>query len=144
MLLAGMMTLTAVPVVSAGITAQAIDETMPAAFDSEPNRTYSKPCKPRFENVPAPLLALVPEEDVTNWKNFNDVLRVETPETLIEYTNTYSFIMTFGLTEDVVRPVMVPALLSALMPVSVPATVPPSTWTVPSVALMAVAPWTVP
>ena len=110
MLMAGMMTLAAVPAVSAGITVQAMDETMPAAFESEPNRAYSRPCKPRFDNIPAPLLALVPEEEFTNWKNFNEVLRVETPETLVEYTNIYSFIMTFGLTEDVVRPVMEQAI----------------------------------
>ncbi|MBR3628989.1 MAG: C39 family peptidase [Oscillospiraceae bacterium] len=106
MLMTGIMTLAAVPAGLPAVRVQAKDETMPAAFVSEPNRAYSKPCRTVFESVPAPLLALVPEEDATRWMQFNDTMHAETPETLIEYTNIYSFIMSFGLSDEEVRTVM--------------------------------------
>ena len=70
MLMTGIMTLAAVPAGLPAVRVQAKDETMPAAFVSEPNRAYSKPCRTVFESVPAPLLALVPEEDATRWMQF--------------------------------------------------------------------------
>lgn len=114
LLLAGMMTLTALPFVMPAqemtITAQAMDESMPAPFDSEADRAFSRPCDPRFDTIPDELLAFVPEEDVSAWKTFNEELRTETAGTLMEYPNIYSFIKVFALEPDMVRQAMAPAI----------------------------------
>ncbi|MCR4644341.1 MAG: C39 family peptidase [Oscillospiraceae bacterium] len=111
-LLAGLMTAgipAMLPVES--FTVHALDETIPTSiFTASPDRAYSRPCKPRFDNIPEPLLALVPEEDVTNWKNYNDILRTETAGTLTEYPNTYSFIRIFELSDEQVHQAMDPAI----------------------------------
>ncbi|MBP0972322.1 MAG: C39 family peptidase [Oscillospiraceae bacterium] len=111
-LLAGLMT-AGFPALlpSPAVTVHAMDESMPSSiFTASPDRAYSRPCKPRFDNIPAPLLELVPEEDVNNWKNYNDILRTETAETLMEYTNVYSFIKVFELSAEQVHQVMDPAI----------------------------------
>ena len=109
-LLAGMITLASMPAQHAGIHVQAMDTSMPAAFESEPNRAYSRPCKPRLEYIPSSLLAMVPEDELNKWKSFYEVQRTDTPETLMDYANLYSFIMAFGLSDETVRPVLEEAI----------------------------------
>lgn len=118
LLLSGIMTLTAVPLLlpEAAIRAKAKDDAMPAPFAEEADRAYSKPCEPEFDNIPEELLALVPEEEVTAWRNFNESIRTETAGTLMEYPNTYSFIKVFELEPDAVREAMAPAFEAKTAP----------------------------
>ena len=76
---------------------------MPRPFgvlsDGDMNRSFYEPCEMLFDGVPVELLSLIEQSKYESWADDHNVF-YEAPSSLKDYTNIYSFIVEFDISNE--------------------------------------------
>ena len=75
---------------------------MPRPFEfsgGDMNRSFYEPCEMLFDGVPVELLRLVEQSKYESWANDRNILH-KAPSSLKDYTNIYSFIVEFDISNE--------------------------------------------